>query len=100
MIDYNKPKFDVCMNCKYWDYVMTDGVESDEAHIAFQNADCHRYPVNVPLVEEITDDGRVIPSMILLDSPLMGHPQTFGCDWCGEFEPDNNPMFPDGIYMP
>ena len=98
MIDYDKPKFDVCVNCKYWDCYVQDGKNLDD--IIMNHAECHRYPVNVPLAEGATNNGYMIPAMILSDSPLMGHCITFGCDWCGEFEPDENPLFPDGIYMP
>lgn len=96
MIDYDKKHFKVCANCKYWDYFPKGNEQLD----GLEHAGCHRYPANVPLVEKITDCGHVIPEMLMLDSPLMGHPQTFGCDWCGEFEPDENLPFPDGIYMP
>lgn len=98
MIDYNKKYFKVCVNCKYWDYYGAKIENLDD--VPLDKGLCHRYPANVPCVEEITECGRVIPSMILRDSPLMAHCFTFGCDWCGEFEPDDEPLFPDGIYMP
>lgn len=98
MIDYDKPRFKVCANCKYWDCYRWDRNNKDD--IILEHGDCHRYPVNVQLIDDITIVGNMIPAMILNDTPLMGHPQTFGSDWCGEFEADDNPLFPDGIYMP
>lgn len=98
MINNDKPIFNVCANCKYWDCYRWRGDNVDDLLSEF--GDCHRYPVNVPLADYITEDGHVVPAMILNDTPLMGHTQTFGSDWCGEFEEDVNIMFPEGAYMP
>lgn len=97
MIDYDKPQFKVCANCKYWDYYELD--EYKRNNIELEECECHRYPPSVVNIDRITSEGNIIP-VLARNTPLMSHCYTFGSEWCGEFEPDDNPMFPDGIYMP
>lgn len=94
MIDYDKPQFEVCANCKYWDFYDRDKLDED----LLQEAECHRYPPNNPNIADVTEYGVIFEETH--NTPLLSHCFTFGTDWCGEFVPNRNPPFPDGVYMP
>lgn len=95
MIDYDKPKFDVCVNCKHWDCYSSD----KDSDLRTNEGECHRYPPQTPNINYVTDYGITVYEDIRCTT-LMSHVFTFGCDWCGEFEPDDNPTFPEGIILP
>lgn len=84
----NLRKIRCCANCVYWDVYEDSSFNGD---YELKEAECHRNPPMVPNVYSTTNwdkDNAEIDSMsveLIRGTPLMSHPFTYGCDWCGEF---------------
>lgn len=80
-----------CANCKYWE--PRENKKYDK-YSECDDGECHRYPCNVPCIEQVTERNEVIPELIHM-STLMTHPFVFAADWCGEFDMMNKPRWID-----
>lgn len=73
-----------CANCEYWELRGEDsvGINCDS------EGECHRYPPNVPNFDVSGHENAKISDTwieCLYGTPLMSHPFTYACEWCGEF---------------
>lgn len=73
-----------CLNCDFW----LPNCGEKEPYNELTCGECHRYPPSVPILAirgpnfELTEQGSTP------DTTLMGWPETYAPEWCGEWSPD------------
>jgi len=73
-----------CLNCDYW----FPNPGEKEPYDLITCGSCHRYPPSVPIVAERGLFYEEHEQGSTADQTLMGFPETYGDEWCGEWMPD------------
>ena len=75
-----------CLKCDYW----FPNLSEKEPYNDLTCGSCHRRPPSVPLVAERGQFYEEHEQGSTVDQTLMGFPETYGDEWCGEWRPDKN----------
>ena len=67
-----------CCECQWWE------TKAEPEFMELDEGECHRYPPNVPCINQVTNLGIAAPEVIK-GSVLMTYPVTYAFEWCGEF---------------
>lgn len=86
-------KMRCCANCEHWYPYNEDELDKKNAIV---EGECRRYPPNIPVFDNTTEDMCDIKDLILCLTKgvvFVNYPFVFAEEWCGEFKLMKNPRW-------
>ena len=78
-----------CLTCDFW----LPNANEKPPYNELTCGECRRYPPSVPLIIKTTELGVEVHDRGSNDGvPLMGWPETYAAEWCGEWRADFDTM--------
>lgn len=75
---------EICLTCDFW----LPNASEKQPYNELTCGECRRFPPSVPIIAERGTFYEETEQGSTPDSTLMGYPETYGTEWCGEWRAD------------